>query len=74
LLFKEVKVRDGRELYKFAFTEIAPEKNSIMNKFTSFRNSFKKMLLIETLLQLKMKYYNQSLCLQCSIGMDEAAL
>ncbi|QZK91155.1 DUF2851 family protein [Flavobacterium sp. CHNK8] len=51
-------------------SEIAPEKNSIIDKFSSFGIVSKNAFYSQSLLQLKNEYCNQSLCLQCSIGMD----
>jgi hypothetical protein len=50
--------------------EVAPEKNAIMDKFSSFdiksRNAFES----QSLLQLKNEYCNKSRCLDCAIGME----
>ncbi|RDI51445.1 DUF2851 family protein [Flavobacterium glaciei] len=50
--------------------EITPEKNSIIDKFSSFGITSKNAFDTQTLLQLKNEYCNQSKCLQCSIGTD----
>lgn len=50
--------------------EITPEKNSIIDKFSSFGIKSKNAFDTQTLLQLKNEYCNQSKCLQCSIGID----
>ena len=50
--------------------DVAPEKNAIMDKFSSFgiksRNAFES----QSLLQLKNEYCNKSRCLECAIGME----
>ena len=50
--------------------EVAPEKNAIMDKFSSFgikpRNAFES----QSLLQLKNEYCNKSRCLECVIGKE----
>lgn len=50
--------------------EITPEKNSIIDKFSSFGITSKNAFDTQTFLQLKNEYCNQSKCLQCSIGTD----
>ncbi|WP_281298223.1 DUF2851 family protein [Flavobacterium limnophilum] len=50
--------------------DVAPEKNAIMDKFSSFgiksRNAFES----QSLLQLKNEYCNKSRCLDCAIGTE----
>jgi len=50
--------------------EVAPEKNAVLDKFSSFgiksRNAFES----QSLLQLKNEYCNKSRCLDCAIGME----
>ena len=50
--------------------EVAPEKNSIMDKFSSFGIKSKSAFDSQSLLQLKNEYCNNSRCLECAIGME----
>ncbi|MEO8516567.1 MAG: DUF2851 family protein, partial [Flavobacterium sp.] len=50
--------------------EVAPEKNAIMDKFTSFGIKPKNAFESQSLLQLKNEYCNKSRCLDCSVGME----
>jgi Protein of unknown function (DUF2851) len=50
--------------------EVAPEKNAIMDKFSSFGIKSKSAFESQSLLQLKNEYCNKSRCLDCAIGMD----
>jgi hypothetical protein len=50
--------------------EVAPEKNAIMDKFSSFGIKSKNAFESQSLLQLKNEYCNKSRCLECSIGME----
>ncbi|QSB26419.1 DUF2851 family protein [Flavobacterium sp. CLA17] len=50
--------------------EVAPEKNSIIDKFESFRLISKSAFDTQVLLQLKNEYCNQKACLKCAIGME----
>ena len=50
--------------------EVTPERNSIIDKFTSFGISAKNAFETQTLLQLKNEYCNQKACLKCAIGME----
>jgi hypothetical protein len=50
--------------------EVEPEKNSIMDKFSSFGLKPKNAFETQSLLQLKNEYCNKSKCLDCAIGME----
>jgi hypothetical protein len=50
--------------------EVAPEKNAIMVKFSSFGLKSKSAFETQSLLQLKNEYCNKSRCLECAIGME----
>jgi hypothetical protein len=51
-------------------SEVAPEKNAILDKFSSFGIKSKNAFETQSLLQLKNEYCNKSRCLECAIGMD----
>ncbi len=48
--------------------QIAPEKNSIIEKFNSLKPVSKSALQSQALLQLKAEYCDKNRCLQCAIG------
>jgi len=50
--------------------DVAPEKNAIMDKFSSFGIKSKNAFETQSLLQLKNEYCNKSRCLDCAIGME----
>jgi Protein of unknown function (DUF2851) len=50
--------------------EVAPEKNAIIDKFSSFGIRSKNAFDSQSLLQLKNEYCNKSRCLECAIGME----
>ncbi|MFV5688475.1 DUF2851 family protein [Flavobacterium sp. ZT3R25] len=50
--------------------EVAPEKNAIMDKFSSFGIQSKSAFETQSLLQLKNEYCNKSKCLECAVGME----
>jgi hypothetical protein len=50
--------------------EVEPEKNSIIDKFSSFGLKPKNAFESQSLLQLKNEYCNKSKCLDCAIGME----
>jgi hypothetical protein len=49
---------------------VAPEKNSIIDKFASFGLKAKNAFETQSLLQLKNEYCNKSKCLDCGIGTE----
>ena len=49
---------------------IKPEKNAIIDKFTSFQIKAKNAFETQSLLQLKNEYCNHKKCLQCAIGLN----
>lgn len=50
--------------------EVAPEKNSIIEKFNSFGIKAKNAFETQSLLQLKNEYCNKNNCLNCVVGME----
>ena len=50
--------------------EVAPEKNAIVDKFSSFGIQPKNAFESQSLLQLKNEYCNKSRCLECAVGME----
>ena len=50
--------------------EVAPEKNAILDKFSSFGIKPKSAFESQSLLQLKNEYCNKSRCLECAFGME----
>ena len=50
--------------------EVAPESNSIIEKFASFGIKSKNAFETQSLLQLKNEYCNHSKCLDCAIGIE----
>jgi transposase len=50
--------------------KVAPEKNAIMDKFSSLGIKSKNAFETQSLLQLKNEYCNKSRCLECAIGME----
>ena len=50
--------------------QVAPEKNAIMDKFSSFGIQPKNAFETQSLLQLKNEYCNKSRCLECAVGME----
>jgi hypothetical protein len=50
--------------------DVKPEKNSIIDKFSSFGLKPKNAFETQSLLQLKNEYCNKSKCLDCAIGME----
>jgi hypothetical protein len=50
--------------------EVAAEKNTIIEKFTSFGIRSKSAFETQSLLQLKNEYCNKNKCLECAIGME----
>lgn len=50
--------------------EVAPEKNSIIEKFDSFGVVSKNAFQTQSLLQLKNEFCNHNGCLKCAVGME----
>jgi hypothetical protein len=50
--------------------EVAPEKNAIIDKFSSFGLKSKSAFETQSLLQLKNEYCNKIRCLDCAFGME----
>ena len=50
--------------------EVAPEKNAIIDKFSSFGLKSKSAFETQSLLQLKNEYCSKSRCLECALGME----
>ena len=51
-------------------SNILPEKNTIIEKFTTFGIKSTNAFQTQSLLQLKNEYCNRKKCLQCSIGLE----
>jgi len=51
-------------------SNLSPEKNSIIEKFSTFGIPSKNAYQTQTLLQLKNDYCNHKKCLQCAIGVE----
>ncbi len=49
-------------------SELAPEKNTITNKWTVYKVSNKNALESQALIELKNNYCNERRCLQCAVG------
>jgi hypothetical protein len=63
----------GKEISEaliISLSQIAPENNSIIDKFNSFGVKSKNAFESQSLLQLKNEYCNKSRCLDCAIGID----
>lgn len=60
--------KDNSELLIDFLSNIPPEKNSIIEKFTTFGIKSKNAFQSQSLLQLKNEYCNNKKCLQCGIG------
>lgn len=63
----------GKEISEDLITslsQIAPENNSIIDKFNLFGIKSKNAFDSQALLQLKNEYCNKSRCLECAIGID----
>ena len=50
--------------------EVGPEKNAIIDKFSSFGIQSKNAFETQSLLQLKNEYCNKRRCLECAIGIE----
>jgi hypothetical protein len=50
--------------------EVAPEKNAVIDKFSSFSIKPKNAFETQSLLQLKNQYCSKSRCLDCAIGVE----
>ena len=51
-------------------SEVAPEKNMIIEKFSNFGIKAQNAFETQSLLQLKNEYCNRSKCLQCAVGIQ----
>ncbi len=63
----------GKEIAEATFAlmqTIAPEKNSIIEKFATFGVKAKNAFETQSLLQLKNEYCHQRQCLQCAVGIQ----
>ncbi len=61
--------KDNSELLIDFLSNIPPEKNNIIEKFTTFGIKSKNAFQSQSLLQLKNEYCNNKKCLQCGIGL-----
>lgn len=62
--------RDNSEEIIEMLTQIAPEKNSIIDKFKSFAIESKSAYDTQALLQLKNEYCAHKKCMQCAVGLE----
>ena len=60
--------KDSIELLMQLLEQIAPEKNTIVEKFNALGISTNNAFQTQSLLQLKKDYCNKSRCLECAIG------
>ncbi|MBL7885804.1 MAG: DUF2851 family protein [Flavobacterium sp.] len=62
--------KDDSEQWIELLTQLKPEKNSIIEKFTLFKIQANNAFQSQALLQLKNEYCNAKRCLQCAIGLE----
>jgi hypothetical protein len=62
--------KEVSEVLIAVLNEVDPEKNSIIEKFSSFGLKSKNAFETQSLLQLKNEYCNKNKCLDCAIGME----
>lgn len=62
--------RDNSEEIIEMLAQIAPEKNSIIDKFKSFAIESKSAYDTQALLQLKNEYCTHKKCMQCAVGLE----
>ena len=62
--------KEVSEIIIALLSEVAPEKNVIIEKFASFKIKASNAFESQSLLQLKNDYCNKSKCLQCAIGIQ----
>lgn len=62
--------RDNSEEIIEMLAQIAPEKNSIIDKFKSFAIESKSAYDTQSLLQLKNEYCTHKKCMQCAVGLE----
>lgn len=62
--------KEGSETLISVLNEVEAEKNSIVEKFSSFGIKAKNAFETQSLLQLKNEYCNKNKCLDCAIGME----
>ena len=66
---KSIGKENPEKIIEFLST-IPAEKNSILDKFSTFGLKSKNAFEAQSLLQLKNEYCNKKKCLQCAIGLD----
>jgi hypothetical protein len=69
-LYAKANGKDTIEDLIILIQTINPEKNTIIDKFTSFQIKSKNAFETQSLLQLKNEYCNKKKCLQCGIGLS----
>ncbi len=62
--------KENAELLIDFLSNIPPEKNNIIEKFSTFGIKSKSAFQSQSLLQLKNEYCNHKKCLQCAIGLE----
>jgi hypothetical protein len=68
--FANSQGKDNSEFLIDLLSNILPEKNTIIEKFTTFGIKSTNAFQTQSLLQLKNEYCNQKKCLQCAIGIE----
>lgn len=68
--FANSQGKDNSEFLIDLLSNILPEKNTIIEKFTTFGIKSTNAFQTQSLLQLKNEYCNHKKCLQCSIGLE----
>lgn len=68
-LYAKINGKDNSEELIHLMTQIKPEKNIIIDKFTSFKIESDSAFQTQSLLQLKNEYCNHQKCLQCAVGL-----
>ncbi len=68
-LYASSNGKDSVEELIELISQIKPEKNAIIDKFTFYKIKSKNAFDTQSLIQLKNEYCNQKKCLQCNIGL-----
>lgn len=68
-LYAKAKGEENTEELIELISQIKPEKNAIIDKFSAYKIKSKNAFDTQSLIQLKNEYCNQKKCMQCSIGL-----
>jgi hypothetical protein len=68
-LYAKINGKDNSEELIHLMSQIKPEKNTIIDKFASFKIESRNAFQTQSLLQLKNEYCNHQKCLQCAVGL-----